>query len=393
MRTNTIVGGLGMILCAALAACGSDAAPLVPPDLALEQRAYIVSRDSDELAVIDLKKMEIVGRAHTGGLSSHMAELSGSFDKVYVSSPETNEVIVLDARTLAEKARIPVGMHPTHMSLSRDGSIMAVMLEWEGAVSIIDVANDVEKKRIQGFVTPHFMRFSPDGKFGYVANAGASRVTRVDLATLEIVGQLTLDGIAADSPVADEGGFHDAQIDSDGVLYAAHGATGRVLVYDTVANAKMAELQVGAKPWIVYAEHPFTAIPHRYLVPNLGDQTVSRIDGAALSVAGSLPGDEESYGVNYSSLAPDKAYVMNRVREDIAVVDTATGTIEKRIPVGGNTETAATTADGKYVIAAVSGADRVVVIDAVTSEIVKTFDGMAAYPWSVTIPLGQNYCH
>jgi YVTN family beta-propeller protein len=391
MRTNVTIGGL--LLCATLAACASDAAPLVPTNVDLTQRAYVVSRDSDELAVIDLKTMAIAGRTHTGGLSSHMAELSKGFDKVYVSSPETNEVVVLDARTLAQKARIPVGGHPTHMSLSRDGSILAVMLEWEGAVSIIDAQSDVEKKRIPGFVTPHFMRYSPDGKTGYVANAGASRVTRVDLATLAITGQLTLDGIAADSPVAAEGGFHDAQIDADGVLYAAHGATGRVLVYDTNAGRKMGELQVGAKPWIVFAEHPFTALPHRYLVPNLGDQTVSRIDGAALSVAGSLPGDEESYGVNYSSLAPDKAYVMNRVREDIAVVDTASGTITKRIPVGGNTETAATTADGKYVIAAVSGADRVVVIDAVTSEIVKTFDGMAAYPWSVTIPLGQNYCH
>ena len=155
MRANVIISGL--LLAAALGACGSDSTPLVPPELDLTQRAYIVSRDSDELAVIDLKTMEIVGRTHTGGLSSHMAELSKGFDKVYVSSPETNEVIVLDAKTLEQKTRIAVGMHPTHMSLSRDGSIMAVMLEWEGAVSIIDVGHDVEKKRIPGFVTPHFI--------------------------------------------------------------------------------------------------------------------------------------------------------------------------------------------------------------------------------------------
>jgi YVTN family beta-propeller protein len=393
MRANLLVSA--MLLGATLAACGNDASTTVvpPADLALAQRAYVVARDSDELDVIDLKTLAIVGKVSTGGFSSHMAELNRDFSKVYVSSPETNEVIVLDARTLKEKARIPVGQHPTHMSLAPDGSFMAVMLEWEGAVSIVDVAKDVVKTRIDGFVTPHFMRYSKDGRHGYVANAGASRVTRVDLATFTVDAQLTLDGVDADSPVADEGGFHDAQVDADGVLYAAHAATGRVLVYDTVRQQKMAELQVGAKPWIVFAEHPFKALPHRYLVPNLGDRTVSRIDGAGLAVAGSLEGDEESYGVNYSSLAPDRAYVMNRVREDIAVVDTATGAITKRIPVGGNTETAATTADGKYVVAAVSGANRVVVIDAVTSEIVKTFDHMAAYPWSVTIPLGQNYCH
>jgi hypothetical protein len=28
-----------------------------------------------------------------------------------------------------------------------------------------------------------------------------------------------------------------------------------------------------------------------------------------------------------------------------------------------------------------------------TNAIVKSFDGFGKYPWSVTIPLGQNYCH
>jgi YVTN family beta-propeller protein len=61
--------------------------------------------------------------------------------------------------------------------------------------------------------------------------------------------------------------------------------------------------------------------------------------------------------------------------------------------VGGNTETASTTADGKYIVAAVSSANRVVVIDAVTKTIVRQFDNIGRYPWSVTIPRGQNYCH
>jgi YVTN family beta-propeller protein len=84
---------------------------------------------------------------------------------------------------------------------------------------------------------------------------------------------------------------------------------------------------------------------------------------------------------------------MNRIRKDIAVVDTATLHVKQRIPVGGNTDTAATTRDGKYIIAAVSSANRVVVIDAETEEIVKTFENVGNYPWSVTIPFGQNYCH
>jgi len=177
-------------------------------------------------------------------------------------------------------------------------------------------------------------------------------------------------------------------------MYAAHHETGRVMVYDTMKREKRVDLKVGLKPWIAFAEHPFPNVPLHHLVSNFGDKSVSVINGIKEPVVvGSLAGDEESYGVNYSSLAPNKAFVMNRLRKDIAVVDTETLEVKERIPVGGNTETAATTRDGKYIIAAVSGANRVVVIDAQTNQIVKSFDNFGNYPWSVTIPLGQNYCH
>jgi len=376
----------------------------------------------------------------TGGvLGVHMAELSSDFTKVYLTSSDKNEIVVVDARTLGSdvsqealvnrayivsrdsgevdvidlrtlelvsrrsdypiQSRIAVGAHPTHASMSRDGRLLAVMDEEEGsgAVSFIDTTRDIEVKRLSGFYTPHFMRFSPDGRYGYVANINAHHLTRVDLTTLEIESHIPLDGFqgppnATEAP--DEGGFGDAQIDASGTLYAAHGATGRVLVYDTVAKQKRPELTVGARPWIAFAEHPFTNLPLRHLVPNFGDRTVSLINGGAVaSVVASLPGDEEAYGVNFSSRTPNKAFVMNRIRQDVAVVDTTNGQITARIPVGGNTETAATTADGKWIVAAVSGANRVVVIDVETNAIVKTFDNVGNYPWSVTIPLGQNYCH
>jgi YVTN family beta-propeller protein len=251
-------------------------------------------------------------------------------------------------------------------------------------------------KSLPGFFTPHFMRFAADGRFGYVANVGASHLTRVDLERLEIDGHIALDGFegppnATQAP--EEGGFADAQIDREGILYAAHHLTGRVLVYDTVARGKRPELRVGQGPWVVFAEHPFANLPLRHLVPNFGDRTVSLIDGGASRVASTLPGDEEAYGVNFSSRSPGRAFVMNRIRKDVAVVDTGNGQILSRIAVGGNTETASTTPDGRYIVAAVSGADKVVIIDPETAAVKMAFEGLGKYPWSVTIPHGQNYCH
>jgi YVTN family beta-propeller protein len=384
---------LGALVIGSAAGIGCAQTPDTGPDLV--NRAYIVSRESDDLTVIDLNKLEIVGTVHTAGIANHMAELNADFTKLYVDSESTNESIVVDATKLAVVSRIPTGDSPTHVSLSRDGRVLAVMNEYGDSVSFIDPVTDVEIKRLPGFYTPHFMRFSPDGRYGYVANIGAFHLTRVDLTSLEIVDHIPLDGYSGPPDVTlapDETGFADAQIDPDGVLYAAHNMTARVLVYDTVAQQKVAERSVGPKPWIAYAEHPFATLPRRQLVPAFGDQTVSLLRGAA-PVETLLAGDMESFGVNFSPLVPDKAFVMNRVRRNITVVDTARSAVSDVIPTGGTTETASTTADGKWIVATVSSSNQVVVIDAMTNQIVKTFDNVGTYPWSVTIPLGQNYCH
>jgi YVTN family beta-propeller protein len=361
----------------------------------LAQRAYVVSRDSGDVTVIDLEKLEILGNMETCGEGDHMGELNADFTKFFVDSPGTHESIVVDTQTLAVRNRIPVGAEPTHLSLSKDGKFIALVNEWDDTVSVLDPISEKVIATIDGFFTPHFVRWAPDGKYAYVANLNAHHISRVDLATWKIDRNIVLDGFDGPpnpTPAPEESGFADAQIDNDGVLYAAHAKTGKVLVYDTVAQKKLGEIKVGNQPWIVYAEHPFKSINHR-LVPNFGDQTVTAI-AKPLTVSATIDGaDRESYGVNYSPLVPDRAYVMNRTKNEIAVVDTATGARIDSVPVGGTTETASTTADGKYIVAAVSSANRVVVIEATTGAVVKTFDNVGKYPWSVTIPLGQNYCH
>jgi YVTN family beta-propeller protein len=364
---------------------------------ALENRAYIVSLESDELTIIDLEKLEIVDRISTGGRGNHMAELNEDFTKVYIDSSDTHETIVVDARSREITKRIEVGTHPTHLTLAPDGKHMFIMAEDDNAISVLDTETDEEVTRMTGFHTPHFARFSRDGRHAYVANINAHHLTRVDMETFEIDGHIPLDGFFGPPEVTEapeEGGFADAQIDGDGILYAAHNATGRVLVYDTIAGEKLEELEVGAEPWMVYAEHPFREVANRYVVPNFGDESASVIDGARRSVIATLGvADRESFGVNYSPRVPGQAFLMNRFKEEIAVIDTADMELVDQIDVGGTTETAATTADGKYIVAAVSSAGSVVVIDAETREVVKTFENVGTYPWSVTIPNGQNYCH
>jgi len=375
------------------AGCGSHPATLKCHG-GLDERAYVVSKDSDEVDVIDLTCLELVGRIDTGGVASHMLDLNADFTKAYVDSEESNETIVFDTSTLTVTRRITTPRHPTHLSLTRDGRYFAIVAEADNVVYFVDTATDAIVATIANFERPHFVRPALDGRYAYVANLDGYHLSRIDLQSFALVDTITLDGFDDHTPTTmPEGGFADAQIDErTGILYAAHRQTGRVLVYDTVKQQKLGELTVGHRPWIVYAEHPFDLGAQAKLVPNFVDRSASAIVNG--DVVGALPfADEESYGVNYSPRAPNKAFIMNRAKHEIAVADTATMQLAGTIDVGGTTETASTSADGKYIVATVSSANRVVIIDAATATIVKTFDNMGSYPWSVTIPRGQNYCH
>lgn len=362
----------------------------------LDDRAYVVSKNSDDVAVIDMTCLELVANIKTGGIASHMLELNADFTKAYVDSEESNETIVFDTNTLTVTKKITTPRHPTHLSLTRDGRYFAVVAELDNIVYFIDNHTDEIVATIPNFMLPHFVRMSLDGRDAYVANLDGHHISRIDLQSFALVDTIALDGFDDHtSTTMPEGGFADVQIDQQtGILYAAHRETGRVLVYDTASRTKLPELTVGKRPWIVYAEHPFHLGAQAKLVPNFVDQSASVIAADATSVLGALPfADEESYGVNYSPLAPNRAFIMNRGKQQIAVADTAKMQLAGTIDVGGTTETASTTADGKYIVATVSSANRVVIIDAATQAIVKTFDKVGSYPWSVTIPRGQNYCH
>src|SRR5262249_24832690 len=150
------------------------------------------------------------------------------FTKAYVDSPGTNETVVFDTKTLTEIKRVKLGSEPTHLSLSRDGKYLGIVNEYSNEVSFVDTTPDAEVKRISGFFLPHCVRFAPDGRYAYVANNGAYHITRIDLTTLGIDGHIALDGFEGppnQTEIPDEAGFADAQIDKNGMLYAAHTRT------------------------------------------------------------------------------------------------------------------------------------------------------------------------
>ena len=76
---NPFWTGAALLLAGAVAVSTGCAGDRSAPNVSqhqLENRAYIVSQLSDDLTVIDLDRLEIVGTVHTLGIGNHMAELN-----------------------------------------------------------------------------------------------------------------------------------------------------------------------------------------------------------------------------------------------------------------------------------------------------------------------------
>ncbi|MET0411713.1 MAG: hypothetical protein ABW217_10480 [Polyangiaceae bacterium] len=389
----------------------------------LANRAYVISEQSDELFVMDLRDMTRVGSVSTtvgapGANANHMAMLSPDGRKAYVSATDKDTIVVVDTVRMEVIREIAVGAHPTHSNDCVGCAPFGRNELWvvneggdhheeegeeaeegeehapQGTISVIDMDTDevVETLTDPSLMVPHFARFS-DGR-AYVPSIGGNHITVFDLDTREKVDTLVLEGVDEASPCsADPCGFADAQIDGNGMLVAAHIETGRVIMYDTKARQRFADVPMGNRPWSVFVDS-LSNVYDTFLMPNWGDESVSIIDRIERrEVARSDQGDQESYGVNFSPLAPEQAFVLNRMKERVVVIDRTNGDLIESIDVGGTTETASTTGDGKYLLLPLSSSNEFTVLDAVTRGEVARFGDVGEYPWSVTTVGGQNYCH
>jgi YVTN family beta-propeller protein len=421
---RTAAGYCGVLSAALSLACGSseDASTLTdvtPEDLA--NRAYVISEESNELFVMDLSTMSEVGKLDTsvgtGANANHMSMLNGDGSKLFVTATDHETVVVVDTATLAVTRQILVGAHPTHAESCVGCGVDGHDLLWvvneggahseeeeggageaeevhPGSISIIDMVTDEVVRTFSdpSLVVPHFVRFHD--RTAYIPSIGGNQITAVNIDTFQVEEVLLLEGATeAGACAGDPCGFADAQIDRNGLLVAAHIETGHVVSYDTVTRTRRPDLLAGNRPWSIFVDSMSNAFD-THMMPNWGDETVSVIDRVQQrEVARSPEGDQESYGVNYSPLAEGEAFVLNTVKERVAVIDRTSGNLIEALDVGGTTETASTTGDGRYLLLPLSSTNQFAVLDVTTHAEVARFNDVGTYPWSVTTVGGQNYCH
>ncbi|MEV6681947.1 YncE family protein [Streptomyces erythrochromogenes] len=307
-----------------------------PPPLPQGEYAFVVNSDNPQgtdssLVILDRRTDTVVKTVSKGlGRLPNAIAVQRSGATSYIANFADASVSVVDTRTAAVTATVPVGEQPAQVALSADGCRAYVVntgdISTAGGVSVIDTAtNRVTDTLTVGF-NPLRIELAPDGRSAYAVTDNT--LVRIDLRTGQTVGTVRNPNTG--------GLLVGLALTPDGTrAYAVDSAAGRVLAVDT----RTMTLTGGPidLPGIGLAGNAAVSPDGRLLyVTESASNDVAVVDTAT---ATARPGTI-TVGRNPTNVAftPDSghAYVTSSLDDPkgLSVVNTATSKVEARLNTG-----------------------------------------------------------
>jgi YVTN family beta-propeller protein len=359
----------------------------------LVYHVFVPNRASADIGVIDSRTDTVVARIPVGRVP-HQVVVSDTLRKLVASNTEDNTISIVDLNTRKMLTTLPLDKEPEHMEISPMDDVVAVGNIGAGSVSLISLADHKERHRITGFFEPHNLTWSPDGSLLYVANLGANHVSVVNVSQGKIVNEIP---VAEPQAVAKKTGTSASEFQGiinvtrtpDGRFgFAAHGESGKMAVIDLRTVKTQKSLNVGTMPWRAFT----TANGQYMLVPNNGDETVAVIDTMTQEIVKVLPGAPDMTGVN-TGWFDTTAFVISRGADKVLILDLIAMQKVGEISLKSSPETGVITPDGTKLYVALSGSDRVAVIDTQQRKLLTMIEGVGKEPWGAHMVGAVNYCH
>lgn len=239
---------------------------------------------------------------------------------VFVVDALGNDLIPVDVASGSVGQAIPVGTAPEGATLSPDGKTIAVCIEDDNAVTLVDVAHRRVRQRIplQG-KNPEHCVFDSTGRWLMTSNENSDDLDVVDLRAGKSVALIHAPGHPRGI----------AWLPHQSIAYVAQEAAGNVDVVDVTQRTVLASIHTGLRPADAIASPDGT----RVYVTNGGDGTVSVVDTAARRVLSSVPVGKRPWNM---AITRDgrKLYVPNGRSNSVSVIDTASLKVIAEIPVG-----------------------------------------------------------
>ncbi|MEJ2869500.1 protein kinase [Actinomycetospora sp. OC33-EN08] len=159
---------------------GAVSTPVTPGYLALSpdgRQGWVTNREARVVSVVDLDRQAIVGAVPMPVATPRFVAFSRDGARAYVSCyDERGDVVeVVDTRTLAILATIPVDREPYALAVAPDQRTLWVPSHETGSLDVVDLATNAVVRRVPVAPNPHWVAFGAAGT--YIANHESNLVT------------------------------------------------------------------------------------------------------------------------------------------------------------------------------------------------------------------------
>ena len=291
-------------------------------------RVYVPNSDSNTVSVIDPLTFKVIDKYVTGTNPQHVAP-SYDMKRLYVDNDLADSLTPIDPAT-GKKAgpNIPV-KDPYNMYFTPDGSKAIVVCE---ALHRLDFRDPTTFQLVKSVDVPlpingiDHMDFSADGSYAMLSAEYTGDVVKIDVKNMQVLGSMKVGGLPVDVKLSPDGK----------VFYVANQGRDGVSVVDPNTMTELKFIPTGYGAHGLYQSRDATKL----YVSDRGDparklpgQGVTVIDFATQTVVAQWPfsGSPDMGGVS-----PDgsQLWLSGRYNSEVYVIDTTTGTLLHRIPVG-----------------------------------------------------------
>lgn len=147
------------------------------------QQVWVLTDDG--VTVLSSSNGQLLANIKTGQ-GSHAIAFSDDGKGAFVSNGADNNISLIDAGSLKKTADIASGSKPVAMAWSSKAQLLYVAHEADGQVVAFDTAGKqaASIKALPGIST---IRFTPDGRYGFILNPQKNKLDLLDAATNQIV--------------------------------------------------------------------------------------------------------------------------------------------------------------------------------------------------------------
>ena len=282
---------------------------------------------------------------------------------IFVLNSLDADVSVIDATTLRELRRIPVGKEPHHLYLTPDERSLLVANALGDSVTFIDPRTAEVQRTLAGIADPYQLRFSPDLQWFVTL---ANRLDHVDIYRWQPADDKKPLHLVRRIPTG-KTPSHQWIDSASRVVYASMQDSDEIVAIDLAAQSIRWRIATGRLP----ADVHLTADDATLFVALTGDRFVEVYDvssGKGRLMTRIATGE----GAHAFRAAGDRrhVFVSNRVANSISAIDTETRSVVSELPGPGGPDCMDLRADGRTLLVTSRWIRRLTLVDVPTRRVI-----------------------